>query len=268
MLAHKFSEQGHKIKYPAYVQPKLDGIRCIAIVEDGECTLWSRTRKLITGVPHISAKIEKLFPQGRMVLDGELYNHEYKKDFEKIVHFVRQETPTEGHEVVEYHVYDCIVQGPFKERAEFVARLFKKNQSPLSWVQTHTVDDEEGLMGAFEIFLTAGYEGAMVRNTDSLYLNKRSYDLQKIKEFDDAEFKIVGIKEGRGKLAGHAGSFICETENGTQFEAKMKGDFETLKKYFEDHSLWKNKLLTVQYQGLTGKSQVPRFPIGLRLRKE
>jgi len=102
MLAHPFSKHGHKIKYPCYAQPKLDGIRCIAILKDGECNLWSRTRKLITGLPHIAHEIEVAFPGHDLILDGELYNHDFKKDFEKIVSFVRQEEPAEGHEVVQH----------------------------------------------------------------------------------------------------------------------------------------------------------------------
>jgi len=58
MLAHKFADHGHKIKYPAYTQPKLNGHRCLAIVKDGVATLWSRTRKPITSSPHIIKELE------------------------------------------------------------------------------------------------------------------------------------------------------------------------------------------------------------------
>ena len=108
----------------------------------------------------------------------------------------------------------------------------------------------------------------MLRNIDSLYVNKRSYDLQKVKEFQDEEFEIIGIDEGRGKLTGHVGSFVCRTANGKEFLAKMAGDTDKLKEYFENHALWQGKQLTVKFQGLTGKEQVPRFPVGLRIRDD
>lgn len=267
MLAHKFSEQGHKIKYPAFVQPKLDGIRCIAILKNGKCTLWSRTRKLITGVPHISAAIEKAFSED-IVLDGELYNHEYKKDFEKIVSLVRQEIPQPGHEVVHYHVYDLPSSEPFSKRATKL-RYLKSGWFPYGEVikvETVEVANEGEALDWFERWRADGYEGAMIRNAGGLYVNKRSYDLQKIKEFDDAEFQITGIEEGRGKLIGHVGAFVCRTKEGKTFLAKMSGETDRLRQYFENASLWDGKMLTVKYQGLTGANGVPRFPVGVAIR--
>src|SRR5581483_9532245 len=61
MLAKSYDKDGHKIIFPAFVQPKLDGHRCIAVIQDGKCTLWSRTRKPITGVPHIARKLEEVY---------------------------------------------------------------------------------------------------------------------------------------------------------------------------------------------------------------
>lgn len=266
MLAHKFAEQAHKIKYPAFVQPKLDGIRCIAIVKDGECTLWSRTRKPITSCPHIVQELEAAFESQNIILDGELYNHEMKSDFEKIVSLVRQEEPGEGHEIVQYHVYDTVNDEPFKNRYAKLNRMFRLFEFySLKLVQTEVCKSEDDVMGFFDTFRAQGYEGAMMRNVDSTYANKRSYDLQKVKEFDDAEYPIVGVEEGRGKLAGHA-IFVCKTPEGKEFLAKMKGDTAKLKEYFENQGLWSGKKLTVQYQGLTGKEKVPRFPVGVAIR--
>lgn len=267
MLAHKFSEQAHKIKYPAFVQPKLDGIRCIAIVKDGTATLWTRTRKPITSVPHIIQELEAAFENMDIILDGELYNHQMKSDFEKIVSLVRQEEPGEGHEIVQYHVYDMVSDEDFKYRYAQLHRMFRMFEFySLQLVQTEVAQTEDQVMEYFDKYRSQGYEGAMMRNVASKYVNKRSYDLQKVKEFDDAEFRIVGIEEGRGKLAGHVGSFVCEMDNGKTFLAKAKGATERLKDYFEQHELWQGKKLTVQYQGLTGKEGVPRFPVGVAIR--
>lgn len=268
MLAHKFSEQARKIKYPAWVQPKLDGIRCIAIVKRGKCTLWSRTRKPITSMPHIIAEIEKHFVAD-IVLDGELYNQEFKSNFEHIVHLVRQEEPDAQHTDVQYHIYDLVNEDIFEQRNNKLHKIFTIGNPQLKYlkrVHTAVVTDESQVMDNFSSYRALGYEGVMLRNNESLYVNKRSYDLQKVKEFDDKEFKITGIEEGRGKLAGHVGAFICLMDCGTQeFKAKMSGDTDQLKKYFEDHSLWKNKVLTVQYQGLTSYG-IPRFPVGISIR--
>ncbi len=267
MLAHKFSEQGHKISYPAFAQPKFDGHRCIAVVEeDGKATLWSRTRKQITGLPHIVAALEEFSKRARVynvILDGELYNHEYRNKFEELTSFIRNPDPKEGCEVVEYHVYDLVADCGFAGRHNILTAYGLSGC--LVPVETIEVADEDDLMLAFERFLAEGYEGAMVRNQFGNYENKRSYSLQKVKEFMDEEFMVFGVEEGRGKLAGHA-IFICKTHEklGMDFRVKMKGPTEELKKYFEHPETCIGRQLTVKFQGYTNKNKVPRFPVGVR----
>jgi len=268
MLAHTFEKQGKKIKYPCYVQPKLDGIRCIAILKDRKCTLWSRTRKPITSCPHIIAEIEKHFVAD-IVLDGELYNPEFSDNFEHIVHLVRQEEPDAEHTHVQYHIYDTVNKDPFKWRHSHIYKSFTIGNPDLKFlrmVETSQVEREENVSEYYHIHKSEGYEGSMLRNSESLYVNKRSSDLIKVKEMQDAEFKITGIEEGRGKLTGHVGSFICVTESGEFFNAKMSGSTDRLREYFSNHALWKNKELTVQFQDLTSYG-IPRFPVGLRIRE-
>ena len=261
MLAHPFRDHADKIVYPAYAQPKLDGHRCIAMASG----LWSRTRKPIVSMPHITAALEPIL--NGVALDGELYHHGYRERFEALSSLIRPEYAKPGHEVVQYHVYDCAMSGPFSERLTHLRHMLATVKHPLVLVETVLVHDEDELMAAFELFRAQGYEGAIVRNAAGLYVNKRSYDLQKVKEFDDAEFRIVGVKEGRGKLAGH-GIFECVTKAGAPFEAKMIGALAELRKYYENPALAVGKLLTVQYQGLTNKSGVPRFPVALRIRND
>jgi DNA ligase 1 len=266
MLAQNFSLHSDKIIYPAYVQPKLDGIRCIAIHKNGKCTLWSRNQKPITSVPHIIKHIESLYKDIDVVLDGELYNHKFKSNFSKIVSLVKQKEPDKDHELVQYHIYDLISDEPFISRiSELEVDL---PSGSLILVPTFLVANVSEVTSKFKTITSKGYEGLMIRNKDSFYTNKRSFDLQKVKEFDDAEFKIIGIKEGKGKLLGHVGSFICETSSKSRFTVKMACETSLLRKYFLDHSLWNNKFLTIQYQGLTNKEKVPRFPIGIRFRDE
>lgn len=270
MLAHKFADHAAKISYPAYVQPKLDGIRCIAVVADGVCRLWTRTRKPITGVPHIIAAIERwaaMENASRIIFDGELYNHEYKNNFEQIVSYVRQAKPKPGHEVVQYHVYDIADNSTNADFAARTGKLVGANigvEPSLVTVQTDAVHDDAELLDAFNAFRAAGYEGAMVRNAAGAYENKRSYNLQKIKEMDDAEFEIVDVVAGRGRMS-DCGIFVCKTKDNTEFSCKMEGSLEALKQYVENKNLAVGKLLTVRYQGLTNGG-VPRFPIGVTLR--
>jgi DNA ligase-1 len=273
ILAHKFKDHSHKIKYPAYVQPKLNGHRCLAIIEDGKCTLWSRTRKPITSMPHIVKELEGVYTRGSYKLDGELYNHSYKDNFEALASLIRQEVPADNCTDVEYHVYDQNVDEGFGERIQQLRdklHCYEKAKGLLKYivkVDTVLVNNEDDLLNAFTAYRKLGYEGAMARNEDGLYVGKRSYDLQKIKEFYDAEFKITGIEEGRGKLTGHVGAFICLTEDGKQFKAKMRGDQDRLRDFFECHSLWKGKILTVKYQNMSSDG-IPIFPVGERFKED
>jgi ATP-dependent DNA ligase len=265
MLAQKFSERGQKIIYPAAAQPKLDGHRCIAILKNGKCTLWSRKRQAITGLPHINKEIEDNFT-GDVILDGECYNHAYKHNFEVLSSFIRSKTPKPGCEVVQYHVYDTINNLPYNERLQLI-KTFPFVNKYLKRVKTRLVNDEDELMLAFEEFLLDGYEGAMARNLASVYeVGKRSNDLQKIKKFDDTEVLITGVKEGHGKLAGHA-IFLCETYKKVPFEAKMRGEISKLKEYFDHPETVIGEKLTIKHQGWT-KDNKPRFVVAWRLRED
>lgn len=278
MLAKRYAKDGGKISWPAFAQPKLDGHRCIAVIhrETGKCTLWSRTRKPIRSVPHIVAAIEKLqlhklAGTGNIILDGELYNHDYHDRFEELTHFIRQSEPESGCEVIQYHIYDTITATGFEQRTKWLTLIAKKfpQHGPLVFVETISVDDEDALMSAFEHFRGLGYEGCMVRNTLGDYdghPTHRSSNLQKVKEFDDAEFKVIGVLEGRGKLAGH-GIFSCVTDKGVQFEAKMIGKLEDLKQYLADPEKAVGRMLTVKFQGTTNTGK-PRFPVALRFRED
>src|SRR5271155_1426283 len=150
MLAHKYSVNGiltkdaKKIKFPCLGQPKMDGIRCIATKINGVTTLWTRTRKRIKSVPHIIAAINAL-PVSDITLDGELYNHDSRQDFDTIIELVRPDEPVEGHEVVQLWLYDTVNADPFRLRTKWLADNITPNDT-LVLVETHEIksaDDVE-----------------------------------------------------------------------------------------------------------------------------
>lgn len=268
MLAHKYHEQGHKIKWPAYVQPKLDGHRCIAIIQDGKCTLWSRTRKRITSMTHIVRELEERFPDRTLVLDGELYNHDYKDKFEKLTSKIRKSTPTPGSEVVQYWVYDIVSENPFEDRTAQIAELGFTGD-PIVTVPTVTAKDEEEMISIFGVYIDAGFEGLMVRNSASLYKGKRSYDLQKVKVMQDAEFKIKDVEHGKGRMADCA-IFVCQVKPDDPdkvFRVKMMGSLDNLAEIYKNREQYVGKDLTVKYQKLSAEG-IPVFPIGVRIRED
>lgn len=276
MLAQVFSKAKHKIVWPAAVQPKLDGHRCICVVKDGKATLWSRSRKPINSMPHIISAIENLnLPD--MIVDGELYNHDYCDNFEDLTSLIKSSTPKPDHEKMHYYIYDCVPNNdfdtPFIERAKFIKRYITHQMTPppLVGVRTFIVDNEEDAMDMTDRFLADRYEGGIVRNLDSPYhsVSKSHHctDLQKIKIFTDDEFEVIDVKEGRGKMKGK-GIFVCKTEEGNFFDVKLKGSLDELKKYWDDPSLAIGRKLTVQYFRYTKKNNVPYLPVGLRFFEE
>lgn len=304
MLAAKFGEQGHKINYPAAGQWKLDGGRCCAEVEDGKATLWTRTREPILSMPHVIEALERAFPTGSWKIDGELYNHEFRvkygdRAFDIIMSLMRQSEPQPEGRILQFHVFDQNGPHPFHERwRQLLIQLkptvmqlcidvdvkftWDPKKKPLEVVHqakdqpvimlVHTVDlqNEDEVLEFFDDGVKEKYEGIMVRNLAGAYLEhatKRSIDLQKLKEFMDGEFPIIDIEEGRGKLQGAVGAYIC-THEGRPFRVKPKGEGITalLRDHWNDHSLWQKHFMHVRYQGLTGKNAVPRCPVGIRLR--
>ncbi|MDA9373928.1 hypothetical protein N9R43_00965, partial [bacterium] len=137
-----------------------------------------------------------------IVLDGELYNHEYKANFNKITSLVRNESPTvdelaEVHSKVQYHVYDCynkyVVDMPFSERIVLTNEL---QSDIIHIVETDYASFQEELDALYSDYMERGYEGQMVRNDTPYEPNKRSKNLLKRKEFITSEFKVIEMLEG------------------------------------------------------------------------
>lgn len=268
MLAHDYEKQKRKITFPCIAQPKLDGIRCLSTSSG----FFSRGRKQFTSCQHIWKELESFFagnPEAK--LDGEFYTHEYKEDFEKICKAVKKTaekaTPVdiESQKKVQYHVYDAPVIGAYTEIDNFVDRQRElahrfKDYKYVVVVPTVIVLNEKELIALKEKWIQEGYEGIMVRNTESPYEGKRSYNLLKWKDFMDEEFEIIGIKEGQGRLAGHAGSFIFKLNDKDTFDAKLVGSVDRLKDIFEDPSKVLGKMGTVRFQNYTVDG-FPRFPV-------
>ena len=282
MLAHKYRDHAKKIAWPCYVQPKLNGHRCIAIVDGGKATLWSRKRKPILSMPHIVAELEANFTD--VILDGELFNaqcNETSPDYtgpktpnamtlQELSGLVRAKAPEGRYEMVQFHVYDIVNEKKFVDRSDELAALMSQvNFSIVCPVQTGMVADDSKVQEMMTAVRSSGYEGLMLRNAEGLYAqDDRSYDLQKVKKFvGDEEFEIIGIKEGKGKLIGHVGSFVCLAKNGKEFNAKLEGATSFLKECFENHSLWQGKLLTVEYAELTPDG-VPFHGVGKDIREK
>jgi len=268
MLAHKYVEHKQKIVFPCIVQPKLDGIRFLATVNG----FFSRGRKEFTSCQHIREELNDFFSKNPTArIDGEAYTHEYKEDFEKICSAVKKSAEhataedIELQKKVEYHVYDAPRIDAYTEVDNFVDRQRElahtfKDYKYIKVVPTVIVNNEDEIMALKTQWISEGWEGIMIRQMNSPYQGKRSYNLLKLKDFLDDEFEIVAVNEGSGKLAGHCGSFTFKMKNGKTFDAKMIGSIDRLKYLFEHQDEVIGQVGTVRYQNLTS-DQIPRFPV-------
>ena len=218
MLAHKYNPD--KADYPAYIQPKLDGVRCI-FTKDGA---YSRTGKEFKNVDHIKKTLHSFFcANPSVVLDGELYNHGLKDDFEKIISLVRKTKPTQEHreqaaELIQYHVYDVanFSHAIYSTRVLILSSVLKYNHI-IQPVETKDVLDYDEAVKQHKKYLKLGYEGSIFRSMDGEYKNTRSWDLMKFKDFEDSEATIIGYETGKGKRQGTIGKFIMQDDAGVQF---------------------------------------------------
>ena len=220
MLAHKFDDKRVDWSKPVYIQPKLDGVRCL-FTKDGA---FSRTGKQFMNVAHIELQLIPFFDkQPDIILDGELYNHELKNDFEKIISLVRKQKPTEddrweADKLVQFHVYDYfdgVIYDSYKTRMHQLG-VWNIYDRHIKYVQAYKVNNYDESRIYHKDFLNQGYEGSIIR-LDGLYKHGRSYDLMKFKDFSDTEATIVDYQEGKGKRAGTLGKFIMQDDDGNIF---------------------------------------------------
>jgi ATP-dependent DNA ligase len=286
MLANKFSFElykkdgrAFKIKFPAFVQKKYDGIRCLAYLKNGKVILESRKGTEFANFDVLKSQLTKVLAKlpSNFYLDGELYTP--NMDFEVISGVIRlSEKNCSDHyrqliNQIEYHIYDFYdSKQPLltcKNRAEFLAGVLNINstEAPLCKpVETIVVNELNDVKKYHDKFVKEGYEGIMVRDMDGPYeTNKRSKYLQKYKEFMEEEFKIVGFHEGGGDETG-AIVWECKTDDGKIFSARPKGTVESRKQLFEDGSKYIGKLLTVIFQEYSSDG-IPRFPVGKAVRE-
>jgi len=266
MLAKKYLDRKKKIKWPALAAPKLDGIRCIAYLGvDGEVVLMSRAGKRFTTLQHIEQAVKPILQKG-YVLDGELYNHKYKREFQKLISLIKRDDPLPETKLVEYHVYDLVSAEDYEARHEVLSSLLI-GISGVYPVLSEKVYNEEEFEAYHDRAVSEGYEGAMLRNLKGGYeLNKLSNNLLKYKKFDTDDFPIISAEENVGKQAGEC-CLVCVTSDGKQFSVKPIGTSEERAEYWQMHLNGElvGKYLTVKYFGLTDEGK-PRFPIGICVR--
>ncbi|ASF00050.1 putative ATP DNA ligase [uncultured virus] len=269
MLAHPVSDR--PVDYdsgPVFIQPKLDGVRCLIQYDNSTVTAYSRTGKEWKNIDHILFNLKPFFQLNPdVVLDGELYNHELKDDFEKIISCVRKTKPTDEHraeseKLVQFHCYDVIKPSPrglsFSVRDEWIQLNVPLNFC-IKHVDSIPVRSDDDALWQNSISLKAGYEGSILRTND-IYQHKRSHNLRKFKQFHDAEARIIGWVAGKGKRTGTIGKFLAMDKDGNTFGMPVMDKQKYLEENFEKMQGWVGKIATFKYFERT-KANSYRHPL-------
>lgn len=269
MLAHGLNWKNIEDGKSYAIQPKFDGLRCMAFWQDGEIVLMSRGKKQFVHMDHIVRALEQKLPKG-FIYDGELYAHGIP--FQKVLSMVKRDQ--DDNAKIEYMVYDAV----FPDRdMGFGQRLIKLNERfgvteyPIRFATTLYASCRSVIENHHRVFLEQGYEGSIIRDLRTPYeFDRRSHGLLKFKDWQDSEFLVVDVRSGIGKFEG-CGIFICKTPehaatgHGRTFDCVMNAPLDELKGYLDNKDEYLGKMLTVKYFELTNDG-IPRFPRGLRFR--
>lgn len=271
MLAKTY-EKGKHLVYPLYVQPKIDGVRCVASWENRKVMLRTRTGYELNGLEEVRKELEQFYfsnheKNAMNVLDGELYSDDMS--FEELSGYCRRQKKSEmtdqKRKKVIYNIFDVITPEPigFVDRMKYLP----KETCHIRLVPTLNVDNVKGIDHYMDQFIKQGYEGIILRNKEGLYrAGHRSWDLQKHKLFKEEEFRIIGYSEGKGREKGKV-VWQCETDAGKTFHVRPRGGHEGREWMFNNASSFMDKMLTVVFQEYT-RDGVPRFPVAKAIRQD
>lgn len=265
MLANPFEEK-RLAKWntkTVIVQPKLDGERCRAVFDSGgRVKLYSSECNDIESVYHINLQLESLGLHD-IELDGELYIHE--KPFEHIHSIVSRKVNEHYNSAsMQYHIFDLVTSDPQIVRIKALHLLLPKNMDSIQIVPWYTANDVKDLMNVLKEYNEQGYEGIIVRHPDAPYVRKRSPYMMKYKPKKNDIYEIVGFKEEisiHGHQKNRLGAFILAGDDGTLFSVGSGFDDAQREHYWQNRGSYIGKWCEVQYQNITTKGKVPRFPV-------
>jgi ATP-dependent DNA ligase len=280
MSAHKLNDYSHKIIYPACVQKKLDGFRCLSnishISHKNNIIMYSKGMKPFVFLKHIKnelKKIKELF-NSDIYLDGELYEngiklHEISSLVMKKYADSKQEKEMEK---ISYYIFDMFdinnLSLTFQERYTILNKIFKKYTFKyIKLVSCHMVYNLDEINILNNEYILNGFEGVIVRNMDGLYkLNSKSYDVLRTKEFKKKEFIILGARQGTGTQKGAIlWNLQCIYNKKSSFWAipigTIKNRIELYKKYIKNPSDYIGKKALVKYIDISNDGCIIRNPI-------
>ena len=217
--------KGHpkKLVGEVMIEPKLDGVRTIAILTKDNVQLFSRNGKLFNNFPQIEQELKKLCPsitqRGGVVIDGEITG----KSFQELMRGATRKDHVAADSV--FNVFDIMSLVEFKQghsnrtqkdrllALESVVNRVQMTNVVMVKGKQLNLDNEQDhkFMAQYANDCVAeGYEGIMIKKLDAPYECKRSTFWMKWKPVITVDLEVVDIEEGTGRNAGRLGALVCE----------------------------------------------------------
>jgi len=270
MKCQDYKHYPHKVVYPGYVQPKLNGIR-VMIDRDGQA--WSKAGEPYSLPKHLQDGINKLalnnaIPLG---LDCEAYaglESEGGLSLQQIVSAFRK--PNENTDKLQLWIYDIPASNVgFELRTRLMDSLSTDIinldlEYLFKVVDTSYVYTKEIYDSVHDNYVKAGYEGSVWRNVYGQYeFGKRSYDVIKRKPRQETEARVVSVEEDKNQQ----GVLLCELENGVQVECLMlkEADPDVNYRLCVNAEKLIGSFITVEFEEYSDAG-IPTKPVGIKLR--
>jgi ATP-dependent DNA ligase len=259
-----------------YVQPKLDGNRGLINIRTGK--MYSSGRKEITHLPDIVARVVEACDDIKddvEWVDGELFStrlifNDLQKALRRWKHLEKPGTKKLQAQI-KFYMFDLIMDRPFSERQEYLAKI--KANSKVKIVPTYTISPAD-IEKHHDLFLEYGYEGIMIRTmktmvkkkwTDMPYESKRSMQIFKHKNFEDAEFEVIGF-ESQEHDPTKLGAAVLRFEGDVVFNARPGMTDDHKADIWANQDEYIGRMATVKFQERDPASNIPRFPVLTKFR--
>jgi ATP-dependent DNA ligase len=249
MLAKKWQDYGSQfINESVYVQPKLDGFRCITEVVDGEVKMYSRTGEKFN-LSHISAAINQLCKDHNIeniIFDGEIYNHDMS--LQEISSAVKK--PNLNTSRLQYHIYDIVDDRVQRERLNHLHTIFSQRRVVGNVLHNvlyiFTGCEYNNIKALRDGFIIRGYEGAIIRIAEAAYEQKRSKSLLKYKKPKYAPFTIHRITQS-SRRKGYPIIHLYNNLNKETFKASYDGTTEERQALWDKKEHYYGEIVLVEY---------------------
>lgn len=270
MLCMPYSEKNlERIHFPAIVQTKMDGARTSLVCVDGTVHAFTRNGKAIELHGVLDDEVRTLLSATggkNYVLDGELLVLDNKgkilprKKGNGIVNkAVKGTIARQEAENFVFVVWDIIPHAdwtngkslvPYRDRFEFLVKEIRKHDlEKIMLVKSQYVNSREEALQFYLRQITAGEEGAIIKNVDAGWVNKRSPDQVKMKVEEEVDLRVVAINEGTGKNVGKLGALTVETSDSVLRVNVGSGFSDAQRKEFFTEDLI-GKIVTVKANGV------------------